>query len=1279
MSTPIKSLIAVFGARLSEFQKGVNQAIDLTIRLRDVSRNAFRDISAAAEQTGRGIQNTFSAVEKTATRSGLAIVAAMTATSVAVGKTGFEFLKLKRESLIAFETVLGSGEKAQRLMEDLSRFAAQTPFELPGLIDAGQKFLAFGLEAKKIIPTMRAVGDAVAGLGGDPEKMNRIVIALGQMKARTKVLSGEMLQLTEVGIPAWQALADVLGVSIPQAQEMAEKGMIKTDKIFDAFVAKIGSRFDGLMGKISGTLGGLTSTAMDNFRETAAEIFEPLYVGAERFLQWAMGPTGLSMEGVTARLRETVRGISKDVFLFLQKNGQSAIERIGEAFVAFGGAVRNGISYLRQHGNAIMSVVRSMFDWTLAIGRFMAEHPRLMAALVAMKVLMMTGLPGAIATTVGGLAKLALELWQINTLLRLAFGTGLVSAMASAGRAAMTLAAQFEILKGTVTWLQGLTLFSGWATAAGRLSIAVAAVTAAVKLLIGSIVILLGYSIVRWAAGFIHGKDLVNDMNDALEKSISLTEELILLRERMAGREISLAIGRQDIEKAKKALDALEKTTAGSLGDKQKELAKLNRVRNLELTPEESRERIKKGKPGNFLTNDEWRQIDELEKEIAGYEETLRGIQKARVEIAERQKAEDQAKADAGGEDKKPDAPPDDTDPTKAKKLTPEERRRQTINRHEDKSAEKSDPLLKGFSEIMKMIDSGATVDEIEEFIRDIEGMTPEIVAKVMEKVEAAKAQREKNVEERSKALEGMKAKNNAIAAQDPNRKAEMDAENKRLDALAAEDIKEDNKDARDLIGEAVKEGITEANTTVRGEKRGEDTENDAFDSMRRAEGLPKEEVASFNRELEELRQAFIKGEISEKEYERGLDEIRDRIQKASQAMDAMRDAEREFDEISQGNAVPEFAARFDELNQQLKQGEITVEEYRRAMGLLQGDMKAERDAEQSMAKMKVEGVDPMFLQQYEDLLAKLRNGAITLDDFRNAMGTLEQQIRASQEAGDTFRRIMEGTFGQTFGYGSQAVGQLQSRIDALKQALSKGSLSVDDFNREMKKLETQAEKAAEAERQRRLLAGDFIGAGLDPQKALQERLASARMNQFNQMIDNMANQILGIGGQFQTFADGLNHAGQSAMSFAENMPGSRDVGNWWGQLQNFMQTIEGQRQMVLGQIQLFRQSLQLTADAFTQRDLQAKIDDLIRQLQVLDQQQANLPTFVGDRGEFDFNDPGLEESSGSASNNKGASGGGKGGGVTFSLPNVTRITQTEAQVLAETVSREAQRRGRRI
>lgn len=188
--------------------------------------------------------------------------------AVGIAKLSSNALKLSsdaEQANIAFTTMLGGADKAKSFMADLTKFAGATPFELPGLRDSSKKLLAFGFASEQVLPMLTGVGNAAAGLGLGTDGVDRIALALGQMKAKAKVSGDEMMQLTEAGIPAWQILADKMNISTAAVMKMSEKGLIPADKAIQALIEGMNKKFPDMMDKQSKSLAGLFSTMKDTF------------------------------------------------------------------------------------------------------------------------------------------------------------------------------------------------------------------------------------------------------------------------------------------------------------------------------------------------------------------------------------------------------------------------------------------------------------------------------------------------------------------------------------------------------------------------------------------------------------------------------------------------------------------------------------------------------------------------------------------------------------------------------------------------------------------------------------------------------------------------------------------------------------------------------------------------------------------------------------------------------------------------------------------------------
>lgn len=249
------------------------------------AKSAIGAVGASQSLTQRALMRTAGAAAAVIKRTGQAAILFGATAAVAVAKTGIQFEALKEQSLVAFETMLGSGEKAQSMLDDLASFAAKTPFEFPELLEASQRLLAMGFQAQEIIPHMTAIGDAVAALGGGSVEIDRVVRALGQMQAKGKVSAEEMMQLTEIGIPAWEMLAKTLGVDVATAMEMVTKRQVDADKAIQGFMTQFERRWGGMMDKQSRTLAGLFSTTKDLFRNVSSKVMGPFIDDIKRGLE----------------------------------------------------------------------------------------------------------------------------------------------------------------------------------------------------------------------------------------------------------------------------------------------------------------------------------------------------------------------------------------------------------------------------------------------------------------------------------------------------------------------------------------------------------------------------------------------------------------------------------------------------------------------------------------------------------------------------------------------------------------------------------------------------------------------------------------------------------------------------------------------------------------------------------------------------------------------------------------------------------------------------------
>jgi tape measure domain-containing protein len=228
--------------------------------------------------------------------AGSAFKAAAASAAVLIGaaaKVGIEFNAMKEQATIAFSTLLGSGDKAAAMLKDLQKFAASTPFELPGLIDNARQLLGVGVAADKVIPTLSALGNAAGALGINQERFNNILLATTQAMGKGKLQGEELMQMVENGIPVWQLLAKATGKTVPELQKLSEQGKLIAQDVLPQLFAQMQKDYGGAMAAQSKTLIGVWSSLKDNTKILLGTAFEPLF-DTTKDLVGAMGDLAAS-------------------------------------------------------------------------------------------------------------------------------------------------------------------------------------------------------------------------------------------------------------------------------------------------------------------------------------------------------------------------------------------------------------------------------------------------------------------------------------------------------------------------------------------------------------------------------------------------------------------------------------------------------------------------------------------------------------------------------------------------------------------------------------------------------------------------------------------------------------------------------------------------------------------------------------------------------------------------------------------------------------------------
>lgn len=187
---------------------------------------------------------------------------------------------------ISFETMLWSEEKAFKLLQDLTTFASNTPFELIWLRESAKQLLAYWIESDQLIPTLKAIWDVSSGLS---VPIDRIALAYGQVKVAGRLMGQDLLQFTSAWVPLIAELAKNMWVAQSEVKSMVSDWTVWFADVNEAFktMTEQGWKFANLMTKQSDTLSGRWS----NLKDKADSILEWIWTALIPFAKkvvWAM-------------------------------------------------------------------------------------------------------------------------------------------------------------------------------------------------------------------------------------------------------------------------------------------------------------------------------------------------------------------------------------------------------------------------------------------------------------------------------------------------------------------------------------------------------------------------------------------------------------------------------------------------------------------------------------------------------------------------------------------------------------------------------------------------------------------------------------------------------------------------------------------------------------------------------------------------------------------------------------------------------------------------------
>lgn len=261
-------------------------AMNLTLQLNAVD-NMSKTVMNAANNSKRALD---SVVERSQKRAAQARSAMFESGMMAAGgvaalayplkmAANYEMLRIRMVALTQSQT------EGIALYKQTIKLASETPLTLNDVAQGTTRLIGFGRSAKDAIVDIKMLGDVVTLAGGD---IQAAMIAYGQSAGEGRVMTRDLTQFVNAGVPIFKMLIDSTGWAEGSIKSMAEQGKITFDvlqKSFEMATGK-GGDFENGMKKMSESASGGWVRMVDELGRLADVFGSSVLPMLKEFNEW---------------------------------------------------------------------------------------------------------------------------------------------------------------------------------------------------------------------------------------------------------------------------------------------------------------------------------------------------------------------------------------------------------------------------------------------------------------------------------------------------------------------------------------------------------------------------------------------------------------------------------------------------------------------------------------------------------------------------------------------------------------------------------------------------------------------------------------------------------------------------------------------------------------------------------------------------------------------------------------------------------------------------------
>jgi tape measure domain-containing protein len=286
-----------------------------------------------------------------------------------------------RAAIVALK---GDGDNVTQFLDHIHELAATSPFSFPELSATAQHMVQLGVSLEQVQTTLSAVTEMGTALRLPAGSITTIGDALAKIEAGGNAMR-TMTALVNQGVPAWQMLAEQMGVSVPAAIEAVKTGAITTQQVvadLTAGMAKYadsaaawGDTWRGAMKGLQADVTQAMAAVGDSMKSVLNDLVAPLLkqVGdlVLQFADW--------WKGLSAPVQDAIMAFGAAVIAIAAVGGAIALlgvalEAIGAPFLAATVAIAAVVAalvalgvWVSEHWPAISDILTNTWNQLSAI------------------------------------------------------------------------------------------------------------------------------------------------------------------------------------------------------------------------------------------------------------------------------------------------------------------------------------------------------------------------------------------------------------------------------------------------------------------------------------------------------------------------------------------------------------------------------------------------------------------------------------------------------------------------------------------------------------------------------------------------------------------------------------------------------------------------------------------------------------------------------------------------------------------------------------------------